>query len=325
MHLTHQTTTSIEQLAILGKAFGDKLRLGIIRLLSTESLSVLELSHVFALRQPAISHHLKVLLTAGFVSTRKEGNTIFYRRALPPSGSQHELFIRSLFATIDKTPLPEAVSQKLALIEQQRASQSQKFFARHAHTFRQQQELIAEHNLYAESVAELIRKNQFPAMDLAMEIGPGEGVFLKELSQYFNHVYAVDNSRDMMACAKQQAQQNNLKNVTFVLGEIDELKGFDHQFDCIVANMVLHHVSRPRAIFNKAGKLLRHGGSFLISELSQHDQEWAKTSCGDLWLGFSPDELTRYAKHSGFKNKDAQYFGLRNGFQIQIRHFIYSL
>lgn len=79
---------SVEQLAALGKAYGDVLRLEILRVLSTDSFGVLELSSLFDMRQPAMSHHLKVLSQAGLVSTRKEGNTIFYRRALPSGRNQ---------------------------------------------------------------------------------------------------------------------------------------------------------------------------------------------------------------------------------------------
>ncbi|MDB2384531.1 metalloregulator ArsR/SmtB family transcription factor [Endozoicomonas sp.] len=315
---------AIEQLAIFGKAFGDQLRLNILRLLSTESLGVLELSDVFAMRQPAMSHHLKVLLQAGLVSTRKEGNTIFYRRALPPSDSNHERLVRALFATIDAAPLSDGLSEKLLTLQQRRAKQSQQFFARHADVFRQQQALIADHDLYARSVSDIISQTRFPAMDLAMEIGPGEGGFLKTLSKSFNHVYAVDNSHDMLTCSQQQASNEGLDNVSFLLSEIDSLKELNHSFDCIVANMVLHHVSSPASIFSQAGKLLKPSGSFLISELCRHDQEWVKMACGDLWLGFSPDDLSAWAKQSRFINGDSQYLGLRNGFQIQIRHFIFS-
>ena len=121
-------TVAIEQLAVLGKAFGDQLRLGILRVLSTESLGVLELSDVFNMRQPAMSHHLKVLSQAGLVTTRKEGNTVFYRRALPPSGSSQEAIVRSLFAAVDETLLSDELNSRLTKIQQQRAEQSQQFF-----------------------------------------------------------------------------------------------------------------------------------------------------------------------------------------------------
>ncbi len=313
--------TTTDQLTILGKAFGDKLRLTVLRVLSTESLGVMALSEVFGMRQPAMSHHLKVLLQAGLVTTRKEGNTIFYQRALPPTNSCHEGIIRAFFTAVDHTTLSEELTKRLESIGQQRAEWSRQFFVRHADVLRKQQELIADHALYAEGITTLLRQTSFPSRALALEIGPGEGAFLKTLSEQFATVHAVDNCQNMLRYSQQRANDEKLNNITFHLGEIHELDNLNRQFDCIVANMVLHHISSPATMILQAIQLLKPGGNFLISELCRHDQEWARSSCGDLWLGFSPEELGQWAEQAGFINCDAQYLALRNGFQIQVRCF----
>ena len=65
------------------KAVADDLRLHILRVLSQDSFSVSELCTIFAVRQSALSHHLKILSDAGLLSRKKEGTATFYRRALP--------------------------------------------------------------------------------------------------------------------------------------------------------------------------------------------------------------------------------------------------
>ncbi|MGE8311882.1 MAG: ArsR/SmtB family transcription factor, partial [Pseudomonas protegens] len=72
-----------DELAALCKAGGDPLRLNVLRALSNDSFGVLELAQIFAIGQSGMSHHLKVLAQASLVATRREGNAIFYRRALP--------------------------------------------------------------------------------------------------------------------------------------------------------------------------------------------------------------------------------------------------
>ena len=314
-------TEALDQLATLGKASGDVLRLQILRILSTESLGVLELCGVFDIRQPAMSHHLKVLAQSGLVSTRKEGNTVFYRRALPPSGSLLEDTVRALFQTLDQVPVSEQQEQRLEVIREQRAEQSRVFFARHVEEFRHHQELIADHELYAKTVADLIANTGFPEHDMAMELGPGEGAFLETLSQNFKAVYAVDNSDEMLALSGKTVARKKLENVECIHGEIHSLMHLQNQFDCIVANMVLHHVPSPANIFGKAAKLLKKGGSLLVSDLSRHDQSWVRESCGDLWLGFSTEELNQWAEEADLTTGESQYLGLRNGFQIQVRRF----
>ena len=53
----------------------------ILKVLQQNAYGVLELCQVFDIRQPAMSHHLKILANSGLVATRREGTTIFYRRS----------------------------------------------------------------------------------------------------------------------------------------------------------------------------------------------------------------------------------------------------
>ena len=62
-----------ENLSRLCRAAGDPLRLEILRSLARDSYGVLELCRIFGMRQPAMSHHLKVLAEAGLVYRRGEG------------------------------------------------------------------------------------------------------------------------------------------------------------------------------------------------------------------------------------------------------------
>jgi hypothetical protein len=59
----------------------------------------------------------------------------------------------------------------------------------------------------------------------------------------------------------------------------------------------------------------------MITDLCAHDQEWARESCGDIWLGFEPEALTRWAEAAGFKEGSSLYLTQRNGFRIQLRQF----
>jgi ArsR family transcriptional regulator len=260
---------------------------------------------------------------AGLLEPQREGNAIFYRRPLHlDSDKLVDQTIRQIFDTVDRIPLPAHLQEKINAIRKQRADQSQAFFARYAEKFREQQELIAAFELYAKPFADLIgQRAQKQRWKTALEIGPGEGGFLPVLSKTCEHVVALDNSRDMLAKATRTCIDERLNNIDLIEGVTDTLLARGDAFDLVVANMVLHHVPSPADIFLDASALMNTGGCLVISDLCSHDQDWAKENCGDLWLGFEPEELTSWAEEAGLVTGESLFIGLRNGFQIQVREF----
>ncbi|MEL0037409.1 MAG: metalloregulator ArsR/SmtB family transcription factor, partial [Gammaproteobacteria bacterium] len=57
------------------KAMADQVRLNILSILDKESFGVLELCEILQLKQPALTHHLKLLTDAGLLTKRREGTS----------------------------------------------------------------------------------------------------------------------------------------------------------------------------------------------------------------------------------------------------------
>lgn len=308
-----------EDLAALCKASGDPLRLNVLRALTSDSFGVLELAQIFAIGQSGMSHHLKVLAQAGLVATRREGNAIFYRRALPDGLRLGGKLHAALLEEVDGLNLTDEVQERIGQVQQRRAATSQDFFLRVEEKFRAQQDLIAGLPQYRESLLALLDKLSFAADACALEVGPGDGEFLPELARRFVRVTALDNSPTMLELARQVCQREDLANVNLQLA--DALSATDVEADCVVLNMVLHHFSAPAEALRQLANRVKAGGSLLVTELCSHDQSWAREACGDIWLGFEQDDLARWASAAGLAPGDSLYVGLRNGFQIQVRHF----
>jgi ArsR family transcriptional regulator len=72
-----------QRFALVGRALADPKRLCVLESLAGGELSVSELSVCVGCQVPNMSQHLAVLRSAGLVSTRRDGNTIYYRLADP--------------------------------------------------------------------------------------------------------------------------------------------------------------------------------------------------------------------------------------------------
>src|SRR3989440_8188532 len=75
-----------DELAARFKALADPTRVAIVnRLAAADEVCVCDLNSAFALSQPTISHHLKILREAGLVESSRRGTWAYYR-LVPEAG-----------------------------------------------------------------------------------------------------------------------------------------------------------------------------------------------------------------------------------------------
>ncbi len=318
LHPTQPLST--EAVALVCKASADSFRVEILRVLQQDSFGVLELSDIFGVRQSAMSHHLKILVQAGLIEHKRQANSNFYRRAVIALDDPLLDLKQQILAAIDETTLSHDLSQAMARIHHSRAQQSREFFNRHAGQFSEINDLIAGYEHYADIIEAVMEPLELPNDSYAMEVGPGEGGFLAPLAARFKQIYALDNSGPMLELARRYLPED-VTNVRFILGDTQSALRDGLNVDFIAYNMVMHHNPSPEQLFGDSAELLNDQGFLLITELCPHDQQWTMESCGDLWLGLSPEDIQSWGHQAGLTHLQQVITGLRNGFQVQVQLF----
>jgi ArsR family transcriptional regulator len=316
--LLHSQAASDDELASLCKACADPLRLRVLRVLRQDAMGVGELCDVLGVRQPALSHHLKLMSAAGLLSSQREGNHIFYRRSEGTGDDPVTALRQSIFAAADKLVLDGVTRERQRELQKQREVNSRHFFRDNADRFCSQRDLIAAPERYRAAVENAL-ETLASAGGTALEIGPGDGWLLPFLSERFDSVVALDNAAAMLERAAAQAEGRN--NIEFVLGDTSHDRLASIEADVVVLNMVLHHTPEPATTLREAAAALAPGGVLLVTELCEHRQGWARENCGDLWLGFAPEALESWASAAGLRDLASSYLGQRNGFTLQLRLF----
>ncbi len=288
------------------KAAGDPLRANILRTLAADSFGVLELGEIFAMSQPAVSHHLKVLAAAGLVSKRREGTSIFYQRSVANAA-----WLDALFSELDSQPPAAALRRNIDKVHRARQKRSQEFFATQADALAQQKALICDPSVYAEAVLGCLGE----APGQAIEVGPGSGVLLQALARRCAEVVGIDLAGQMLDNTR--ATVADIANVRLIEDDFNALRSTS-TYDTVIAAMVLHHMPSPAGFFRQAAQVLKPGGQLIIAELCDHEFDWVKDLCGDVWLGFAPDQLSHWASQTGFAPTHQQFLAQRNGFRVQV-------
>lgn len=75
------TTTGAAELSVLLKALADPVRLQLVSMIAAHEggeACVCDLTEPLGLTQPTVSHHLKVLLDAGYLTRSKRGTWAYY-------------------------------------------------------------------------------------------------------------------------------------------------------------------------------------------------------------------------------------------------------
>jgi SAM-dependent methyltransferase len=68
--------------------------------------------------------------------------------------------------------------------------------------------------------------------------------------------------------------------------------------DAVFGVRLLHHAPRPADVVAQLATLVRPGGHLVVLDYARHDDETMRDQA-DLWLGFEPSELARFADAAG--------------------------
>jgi len=98
---------------------------------------------------------------------------------------------------------------------------------------------------------------------MALEIGPGSGIYLPVLARNAAQVVAVDIENAYLDQAKLASR--SLANLEFRLDDITRSSLTDDSFDLILCTEVIEHIADSAAALKEIGRILKPGGIAIIS------------------------------------------------------------
>ena len=131
------------------------------------------------------------------------------------------------------------------------------------------QEMISKFGeYYFRVIKKIVEFTQPKSQDIVLDLGAGTGAVSFALAPRVKRVIAVDISESMLAEARKKAEDANIGNIEFVVGDFLQ-PNVSEKVDAIVSNIALHHLTdedKAKAIKNMAG-LLNDKGRIVLGDV----------------------------------------------------------
>ncbi len=151
-------------------------------------------------------------------------------------------------------------------------------------------------------VDHLLQPPKLPSNAAILDVGAGNGFFTSKIARKIRalcpdvSMYGMDLTPAMLlSLVKKNA------NITPFVGlaeNIEESVRYARhfievplRFDAVFSTLMLHHAPQTERVFESIRRVLKKRGKAVISDLCEHDFGDFRTSMGDVYLGFKPDEI----------------------------------
>jgi ArsR family transcriptional regulator len=288
-----ETSASGRILGRLG-SLADATRSRLLLLLDGHEYTVSELCAVLQLPQSTVSRHLKLLVDDGWLTSTPDGTSRHYRMAqqdMDPAACELWALVRGQIAEL---PAAHQDALRTRGVLAARKSRSQEFFAETAATWDE-----VRRGMFGERADLQALLGLLDDAWVVGDLGCGTGRMTESLAPFVRAVVAVDNSREMLAAARDRLR--DLENVDVREGSLETLPVADGELDAAVVFLVLHHVVAPEAAVAELGRIVRPGGRVLVADMTTHDRVNYRHDMGHAWLGFSPAQINGWLTAAGFE------------------------
>jgi ArsR family transcriptional regulator len=138
------------------------------------------------------------------------------------------------------------------------------------------------------------------------DLGAGEGVLSRLLARRAEFVHCIDNSARMVKVGRELARKQGIRNLDYLLGDIEKVPLKANSVDLALLSQALHHAEHPRKALAEAYRILKPGGQIMVLDLKAHRFEKARELYADRWLGFEANDLADWLDGAGFKGVEVR-------------------
>lgn len=285
------------------QTLADGTRVRVLLLLEANEFSVGEICRIVQLPQSTVSRHLGTLAQGGWVISRPEGTSRYYRISRTLADDARDLWaaVRNQLAGVARV---EEDRRRARGVLDARATGSRAFFRSEAGRWDRLREQLFGNRVDAALLAGLLR-----GTEAVGDLGCGTGHLTRLLAPFARRVIGVDRSPAMLGVARRRLR--NEPSAEVVQGDLAALPVDSGVLDLAILSLVLHYVVDLEAVFAEVHRVLGPGGRVLIVEMRDHGRPGFAEKMGHLWPGFRPEALEELLGGIGFRPRGIRHLAPR--------------
>jgi len=123
-----------------------------------------------------------------------------------------------------------------------------------------------------ERIHRLVASGRLKGTERVLDIATGPGYIAEAFARAAREVIGVDLTAAMLAIGEERTKQNGLSNVSFRMGDAQNLPFERENFDVVVCRLALHHMQEPGRVVSEMTRVCRAGGTVLMEDIfaSEH-------------------------------------------------------
>jgi len=123
-----------------------------------------------------------------------------------------------------------------------------------------------------ERIRRLVAAARLKGDERVLDVATGPGYIAEAFARSAREVIGVDLTAAMLAIGEERTRERGIPNVSFRIGDVQNLPFEKEEFDVVVSRLALHHMQNPAKVVQEMARVCRVGGTVLVEDIhgSEH-------------------------------------------------------
>lgn len=142
---------------------------------------------------------------------------------------------------------------------------------------KQAEKFVVYHMSKAEYTNYLIEKIGANGNEHALEVAAGTCICGRALAPYVKDITCLDLTEEMLAQGKKLAAESSINNISFQIGNAEELPYGNETFDLVITRLSFHHFANTEKPFKEMQRVLKKGGKLIVWDMEATEESLRET------------------------------------------------